>query len=66
MELEAINEKLSEMNIGQLRNQDKQLIEKKLRLEKGDEFVEQLIAGRAYDGNCPTDPFEAVMCEGCQ
>ena len=40
-------------------------IEEKLIAEKGQEYVDKLKKGELYDG-CPTDPFEKVMCEGCQ
>ncbi len=41
-------------------------IEAKLRLEKWDEYVDKLKAGLLYEGMCPVNPFEAVMCESCQ
>jgi len=65
-EIAQITAKLRDINIKQVSSQDKELIEKKLRLEKGDDYVQKLKAWTLYDGNCPADPFEAVMCEGCQ
>jgi hypothetical protein len=37
-----------------------------MREEKGDEYVEKLKAGTMYNGACPADPYEALMCEACQ
>ena len=51
---------------GPLTAQTKQLIADKIRAEKGEEFLENLKKWKAYDGACPVDPFEKVMCEGCQ
>lgn len=42
------------------------IMEKQMRQEKGDEYIEKLKAGTLYEWACPTDPFEKVMCEGCQ
>lgn len=59
--------KLSKVNMKNITDSDKVLIEKKLRIEKGDEYVEKLKKWTLYaDWACPVDPFEAVMCEGCQ
>lgn len=44
----------------------KAIIEEQMRAEKGDEYVEKLKAGTLYWESCPMDPFEKVMCEGCQ
>jgi hypothetical protein len=44
----------------------KAIIESQMRAEKGDEYVEKLKAGTLYGDSCPVDPFEKVMCEGCQ
>lgn len=41
-------------------------IEAKIRAEKGDEYVEKLKAWTLYNGACPADPYEALMCEACQ
>lgn len=42
-------------------------IESKLRSEKGDEYVDKLKSGEMYaEWECPINPFEKVMCEGCQ
>lgn len=41
-------------------------IEAKMRAEKGDEYVEKLKAWTMYNGACPADPYEALMCEACQ
>lgn len=65
-DIEQVTNKLKNINIQQVSTEDKVLIEKKIRLEKGDDYVEKLKSGKLYDGNCPVDPFEAVMCEGCQ
>lgn len=43
----------------------KSQIEAKLIAEKWQEYVDKLKAGKLYDW-CPTNPFEAVMCEACQ
>jgi|GEM_PF-3582419 len=47
-------------------DEQKAAIETKMRAEKGDEYVEKLKAGTLYDNSCPVDPFEKVMCGGCQ
>lgn len=44
----------------------KAIIEAQMRAEKGDEYVEKLKAGTLYGDSCPVDPFEKVMCDGCQ
>jgi ribonucleoside-diphosphate reductase alpha chain len=42
-------------------------IEKKLVDEMGEEYVEKLKKGEVYaKGECPVNPFEKVMCDGCQ
>ncbi len=41
-------------------------IEAKMREEKGDEYVEKLKSWTMYNGACPADPYEALMCEACQ
>lgn len=46
--------------------EQKAAIEAKMRAEKGDDYVEKLKAGTLYGDACPVDPFEKVMCEGCQ
>ena len=43
----------------------KSQIEVKLIAEKWQEYVDKLKRGELYDW-CPTNPFEAVMCEACQ
>lgn len=43
----------------------KSQIEAKLIAEKWQEYVDKLKKGELYDW-CPTNPFEAVMCEACQ
>ena len=65
-DIQEMTNKLKNINIQKVSAEDKVLIEKKIRLEKGDEYVDKLKSGKLYDGNCPVDPFEAVMCEGCQ
>jgi ribonucleoside-diphosphate reductase alpha chain len=50
----------------QLTAEQKQDIEREMRLHKGDAYVDQLKAGTLYDGACPIDPFEKVMCTSCQ
>ena len=44
----------------------KEQIREKLVAEKGEEHVNKLEAGELYNGNCPLDPFEKVMCTSCQ
>lgn len=46
--------------------EQKASIEARILAEKGDEYVQKLKAGTLYNGACPIDPFEKVMCEGCQ
>lgn len=41
-------------------------IREKLISEKWEEHVAKLEAGELYNGNCPLDPFEKVMCTSCQ
>ena len=41
-------------------------IREKLVNENGEEHVTKLEAGELYNGNCPLDPFEKVMCVSCQ
>lgn len=42
-------------------------IETKLRSEKWDEYVDKLKSWELYEeGQCPVNPFEKVMCDGCQ
>lgn len=42
-------------------------IEAKLRAEKGDGYVDKLKSGELYAAwECPINPFEKVMCDGCQ
>lgn len=41
-------------------------IEAKLVAENGQEYVDKLKKWELYDGACPVNPFEKVMCEGCQ
>lgn len=64
--LDDLRSQVAQINIKNITDADKQLIEKKLLLEKGAEYVEKLKKGTLYEGSCPADPFEAVMCEGCQ
>ncbi len=49
-----------------LSEDQKVLVEQQMRAEKWDEYVEKLKAGTLYGDSCPVDPFEKVMCEGCQ
>jgi ribonucleoside-diphosphate reductase alpha chain len=49
-----------------LTSDQKAIIEQQMRAEKWDEYVEKLKAGTLYGDSCPVDPFEAVMCSGCQ
>jgi ribonucleoside-diphosphate reductase alpha chain len=44
----------------------KSQIEAKLIAEKWDEYVAKLKRWELYEGACPVNPFEAVMCEACQ
>ncbi len=44
----------------------KAIMEQQMRAEKGDEYVEKLKNWTLYADSCPIDPFEKVMCEGCQ
>jgi hypothetical protein len=46
--------------------ENKSEVEAYLRATKGDHYVEDLKAWKLYNGSCPTDPFEKVMCESCQ
>ena len=46
--------------------EEKADIEANMRKEKGDEYVDKLKAGTLYNGACPADPYEALMCEACQ
>jgi ribonucleoside-diphosphate reductase alpha chain len=46
--------------------EQKAIMEQQMRAEKWDEYVEKLKAGTLYGDSCPVDPFEKVMCEGCQ
>ena len=57
---------MKDIDINNLTEKDKAQIEAKLREEKGDEYVEKLKAWKLYNGACPVDPFEAVMCTSCQ
>lgn len=57
---------LSQIDLKNLTDEDKQLIEKKLIAEKGLEYVEKLKSWELYNGSCPVNPFEKVMCESCQ
>lgn len=42
-------------------------IETKLRAEKWNEYVDKLKSWELYAaGECPVNPFEKVMCDGCQ
>ena len=41
-------------------------IEAKLVAENWQEYVDKLKKWELYDGACPVNPFEKVMCEGCQ
>lgn len=47
-------------------DEQKNIMEQQMRAEKGDEYVDKLKAGTLYGDSCPVDPFEKVMCEGCQ
>lgn len=49
-----------------LSEQQKNELEQQLRATKGDSYVDQLKAWTLYNGACPIDPFEKVMCTSCQ
>lgn len=51
---------------GPLTIETKQLIADKIRAEKWQDFLDKLQKWEAYGWSCPVDPFEKVMCEGCQ
>lgn len=51
------------MDVHNLTDEQKSLIETKLTLEKGEAYVEKLKKGELYVNACPSDPFEKVMCE---
>lgn len=53
-------------NPKEVTDDQKAIIEQQMRAEKWDEYVEKLKAGTLYGDSCPVDPFEKVMCEGCQ
>lgn len=57
---------LSHIDRKNVTEEDKELIIAKLRAEKGDDYVAKLKAGQLYDGNCPVDPFERLICESCE
>lgn len=57
---------LTSIDFKNVTNEQRAAIEAKMRAEKGDEYVEKLKAGTLYGDSCPVDPFEKVMCEGCQ
>jgi ribonucleoside-diphosphate reductase alpha chain len=59
----AAKEKIDFANVTDEQKAD---IEAKMRAEKGDEYVEKLKSGNMYNGACPADPYEALMCEACQ
>jgi len=59
----ATREKIDFENVTDEQKAD---IEAQMRAEKGDEYVEKLKAGTMYNGACPADPYEALMCEACQ
>lgn len=50
----------------QLTTEQKIDLEQQMRSSKGDAYVDQLKAGTLYNGACPIDPFEKVMCTSCQ
>ncbi len=50
----------------QLTAEQKIDLEQQMRSSKWDEYVDQLKAGTLYNGACPIDPFEKVMCTSCQ
>lgn len=53
-------------NAKTMTDEQKNIMEQQMRAEKGDEYVDKLKAGTLYGDSCPVDPFEKVMCEGCQ
>lgn len=57
---------LGNIDLKNVTDEQKEAIEAKMRAEKGDEYVEKLKSGTLYNGACPIDPFEKVMCEACQ
>ena len=57
---------LETIDVNNITDEQRVALEAKMRAEKGDEYVEKLKAGTLYNGACPLDPFEKVMCEGCQ
>ena len=57
---------LTKMKDWQLTDEDKKAIEENIRKEKWNEYFEKLKAWNLYQWACPSDPFEAVMCESCQ
>lgn len=65
-QLDAINKELEGVDVHNLTDEQKSLIETKLTLEKGEAYVEKLKKGELYVNACPSDPFEKVMCEWCQ
>ena len=62
----AVTVELSNIDFKNVTAEQRAAIEMKMRAEKGDEYVEKLKAGTLYGDSCPVDPFEKVMCEGCQ
>jgi ribonucleoside-diphosphate reductase alpha chain len=56
----------SNLDLTSLTETQKHDIERQLRAEKWDEYVDKLKAWTLYWDACPVDPFEKVMCEGCQ
>ncbi len=63
---EPVTVELAKIDFKNVTAEQKAAIETKMRAEKGDEYVEKLKAGTLYGDSCPVDPFEKVMCEGCQ
>lgn len=57
---------INSFDLANLTQEQKKIIENQMRKEKGDEYVDNLKAGKLYDGACPANPFEKVMCESCQ
>ncbi len=57
---------LTNIDFKNVTDEQRSAIEAKMRAEKGDEYVEKLKAGTLYGDSCPVDPFEKVMCMGCQ
>lgn len=57
---------LKTVDFKNITDEQKVAIEQKLIAEKGLEYVEKLKSGQMYNGACPVDPFEKVMCESCQ